>query len=88
MEFSSIRRCFVAHRESNANNTPHSHDAQRGDADSCLHPPAYFSGKTAALLLHIRQHRVAPHKISGAKQMQTVIGEPLAHTTRGRVYHL
>ena len=63
-------------------------DAQRGDADSCLHPPAYFSGKTAALLLHIRQHRVAPHKISGAKQMQTVIGEPLAHAARGRIYHL
>lgn len=89
MELSSIRRCFIAHRESNANNTPHSHDAQRGDADSCLHPPPHiFSGKTAALLLHIRQHRVAPHKISGAKQMQTVIGESLAHAARGRVYHL
>lgn len=89
MELSSIRRCFITSRECNANNTPHSHDAQRGgDADSCLHPPAYFSGKTAALLLHIRQHRVAPHKISGAKQMQTVIGEPLAHAARGRVYHL
>lgn len=64
-------------------------DAQRGDADSdaCI-PPHIFSGKTAALLLHIRQHRVAPHKISGAKQMQTVIGEPLAHAARGRVYHL
>lgn len=89
MELSSIRRCFITYRESNANNTPHSHDAQRGGCRlRCLHPPAYFSGKTAALLLHIRQHRVAPHKISGAKQMQTVIGEPLAHTTRGRVYHL
>ena len=64
-------------------------DAQRGDADSdaCI-PPHIFSGKTAALLLHIRQHRVAPHKISGAKQMQTVIGETLAHAARGRVYHL
>lgn len=51
-------------------------------------PPHIFSGKTAALLLHIRQHRVAPHKISGAKQMQTVIGEPLAHAARGRVNHL
>lgn len=82
MELSSIRRCFIAHRESFK-------DAQRGDADSCLHPPPHiFSGKTAALLLHIRQHRVAPHKISSAKQMQTVIGEPLAHTARGRVYHL
>lgn len=88
MELSSIRRCFIAHRESNANNTAHSHDAQRGDADSCLHPPHIFSGKTAALLLHIRQHRVAPHKISGAKQMQTVIGETLAHAASGRVYHL
>ena len=88
MELSSIRRCFITYRKCNANNTPHSHDVQRGDADSCLHPPAYFSGKTAALLLHIRQHRVAPHKISGAKQMQTVIGEPLAHAARGRVYHL
>ena len=39
---------------------------------ACI-PPHIFSGKTAALLLHIRQHRVAPHKISGAKQMQTVI---------------
>lgn len=65
-------------------------DAQRGDADSdaCIPPPHIFSGKTAALLLHIRQHRVAPHKISGAKQMQTVIGEPLAHAASGRVYHL
>ena len=54
---------------------------------ACI-PPHIFSGKTAALLLHIRQHRVAPHKISGAKQMQTVIGEPLAHAARGRVYHL
>ena len=64
-------------------------DAQRGDADSdaCI-PPHIFSDKTAALLLHIRQHRVAPHKISGAKQMQAVIGEPRAHTARGRVYHL
>lgn len=88
MELSSIRRCFITYHKCNTNNTPHSHDAQRGDADSCLHPPAYFSSKTAALLLHIRQHRVAPHKISGAKQMQTVIGEPLAHTARGRVYHL
>lgn len=89
MELNSIRRCFVAHRKCNANNTPHSHDAQRGDADSdaCI-PPHIFSGKTAALLLHIRQHRVAPHKISGAKQMQTVIGEPLAHAASGRVYHL
>lgn len=90
MELSSIRRCFIAHRESNANNTPHSHDAQRGgdaDSDACI-PPHIFSGKTAALLLHIRQHRVAPHKISGAKQMQAVIGEPLAHAARGRVYHL
>ena len=42
MELSSIRRCFITYRECNANNTPHSHDAQRGDADSCLHPPAYF----------------------------------------------
>ena len=42
MELNSIRRCFITYRESNANNTPHSHDAQRGDADSCLHPPAYF----------------------------------------------
>lgn len=89
MELSSIRRCFITYRECNANNTPHSHDVQQGDADSCLHPPPHiFSGKTAALLLHIRQHRVAPHKISGAKQMQTVIGEPLAHAARGRVYHL
>ena len=90
MELNSIRRCFITYRESDANNTPHSHDTQRGDADSCLHPPPriFFSGKTAALLLHIRQHRVAPHKISGAKQMQTVIGEPLAHAARGRVYHL
>ena len=89
MELSSIRRCLITYRECNANNTPHSHDAQRGaaDSDACI-PPHIFSGKTAALLLHIRQHRVAPHKISGAKQMQTVIGEPLAHTTRGRVYHL
>ena len=55
---------------------------------ACIPPPHIFSGKTAALLLHIRQHRVAPHKISGAKQMQTVIGEPLAHAARGRVYHL
>lgn len=88
MELSSIRRCFVAHRECNANNTPHSHDAQRGDAGRVCIPPHIFSSKTAALLLHIRQHRVAPHKISGAKQMQTVIGEPLAHAARGRVYHL
>ena len=42
MELSSIRRCFVAHRESDANNTPHLHDVQRGDADSCLHPPRIF----------------------------------------------
>lgn len=64
-------------------------DAQRGgmQTHACI-PPHIFSGKTAALLLHIRQHRVAPHKISGAKQMQTVIGEPLAHVARGRVYHL
>lgn len=88
MELSSIRRCFVAHRESNDNNTPHSHDAQRGMQTPMPASPAYFSGKTAALLLHIRQHRVAPHKISGAKQMQTVIGEPLAHAASGRVYHL
>lgn len=89
MELSSIRRCFVAHRESNANNTPHSHDVQRGGCRLMpASPPHIFSSKTAALLLHIRQHRVAPHKISGAKQMQTVIGEPLAHAARGRVYHL
>lgn len=89
MELSSIRRCFITYRECNANNTPHSHDAQRGgmQTHACI-PPHIFSGKTAALLLHIRQHRVAPHKISGAKQMQTVIGEPLAHAARGRVYHL
>ena len=64
-------------------------DAQRGDADSdaCI-PPHIFSGKTAALLLHIRQHRVAPHKISSAKQVQAVICKPLAHAARGRVYHL
>lgn len=89
MELSSIRRCFITYRECNANNTPHSHDAQRG---GCRLMPAspriFFSGKTAALLLHIRQHRVAPHKISGAKQMQTVIGETLAHAASGRVYHL
>lgn len=90
MELSSIRRCFITYRESDANNTPHSHDVQRG---GCRLMPAsppriFFSGKTAALLLHIRQHRVAPHKISGAKQMQTVIGEPLAHAARDRVYHL
>ena len=43
MELSSIRRCFVAHRESDANNTPHSHDVQRGGCRlRCLHPPAYF----------------------------------------------
>ena len=30
MELSSIRRCFITYRESDANNTPHSHDAQRG----------------------------------------------------------
>ena len=45
MELSSIRRCFVAHRESNANNTPHSHDAQRGGGGMQTHaciPPAYF----------------------------------------------
>lgn len=89
MELSSIRRCFITYRESNANNTPHSHDAQRGGCRLMpASPPHIFSGKTAALLLHIRQHRVAPHKISGAKQMQTVIGEPLAHAARGRVYHL
>lgn len=88
MELSSIRRCFITYRECNANNTPYSHDAQRGMQTHACIPPAYFSGKTAALLLHIRQHRVAPHKISGAKQMQTVIGEPLAHAARGRVYHL
>lgn len=43
MELSSIRRCFITYRECNANNTPHSHDVQRGDADSdaCI-PPAYF----------------------------------------------
>lgn len=92
MELSSIRRCFITYRECDANNTPHSHDAQRGgggnaDSDACI-PPHIFSGKTAALLLHIRQHRVAPHKISGAKQMQTVIGETLAHAASGRVYHL
>lgn len=91
MELSSIRRCFITYRECNANNTPHSHDAQRGGGGMQTHaciPPHIFSGKTAALLLHIRQHRVAPHKISGAKQMQTVIGETLAHAARGRVYHL
>lgn len=88
MELSSIRRCFITYRECNANNTPHSHDAQRGMQTHACIPPHIFSGKTAALLLHIRQHRVAPHKISGAKQMQTVIGEPLAHAARGRVYHL
>lgn len=78
MELSSIRRCFVAYRECNGGmQTP-----------MPASPPHIFSGKTAALLLHIRQHRVAPHKISGAKQMQTVIGEPLAHAARGRVYHL
>lgn len=90
MELSSIRRCFITYRECNANNTPHSHDAQRGgmQTHACIPPPHIFSGKTVALLLHIRQHRVAPHKISGAKQMQTVIGEPLAHAARGRVYHL
>lgn len=90
MELSSIRRCFITYRECNANNTPHSHDAQRGggmQTHACI-PPHIFSGKTAALLLHIRQHRVAPHKISGAKQMQTVIGETLAHAASGRVYHL
>ena len=89
MELSSIRRCFITYRECNANNTPHSHDAQRGgmQTHACI-PPPIFPGKTAALLLHIRQHRVAPHKISGAKQMQTVIGETLAHAARGRVYHL
>lgn len=89
MELSSIRRCFVTHCVSNANNTPHSHDAQRGNADSdaCI-PPHIFSGKTAALLLHIRQHRVAPHKISGAKQVQAVICKSLAHAASGRVYHL
>lgn len=63
-------------------------DAQRGMQTHACIPPHIFSGKTAALLLHIRQHRVAPHKISGAKQMQTVIGEPLAHAASGRVYHL
>ena len=91
MELSSIRRCFITYRECNANNTPHSHDAQRGGGGCRLmpaSPPHIFSGKTAALLLHIRQHRVAPHKISGAKQMQTVIGETLAHAASGRVYHL
>ena len=89
MELSSIRRCFITYRECDANNTPHSHDAQRGkmQTHACI-PPHIFSGKTAALLLHIRQHRVAPHKISGAKQMQTVIGETLAHAASGRVYHL
>ena len=89
MELSSIRRCFITYRECNANNTPHSHDAQRVgmQTHACI-PPHIFSGKTAALLLHIRQHRVAPHKISGAKQMQTVIGETLAHAASGRVYHL
>lgn len=46
MELNSIRRCFVAHRKCNANNTPHSHDAQRGDADSdaCI-PPHIFPAK-------------------------------------------
>ena len=89
MELSSIRRCFITYRESDANNTPHLHDVQRGGCRlRCLHPPHIFSSKTAALLLHIRQHRIAPYKISGAKQMQTVIGEPLAHAARGRVYHL
>ena len=89
MELSSIRRCFITYRESDANNTPHLHDVQRGDADSAAGiPPHIFSSKTAALLLHIRQHRIAPYQISGAKQMQTVIGEPLAHAARGRVYHL
>lgn len=89
MELSSIRRCLITYRECNANNTPHSHDAQRGmQTPMPASPPHIFSGKTAALLIHIRQHRVAPHKISGAKQMQTVIGEPLAHAARGRVYHL
>ena len=42
MELSSIRRCFVAYRESNANNTPHSHDAQRGMQTHACIPPAYF----------------------------------------------
>lgn len=91
MELSSIRRCFITYRECDANNTPHSHDAQRGGGMQTpmpASPPHIFSGKTAALLLHIRQHRVAPHKISGAKQMQTVIGETLAHAASGRVYHL
>lgn len=91
MELSSIRRCFITYRECNANNTAHSHDAQRGGGMQTPMPASpriFFSGKTAALLLHIRQHRVAPHKISGAKQMQTVIGETLAHAARGRVYHL
>lgn len=90
MELSSIRRCFITYRECNANNTPHSHMRNGGggmQTHACI-PPHIFSGKTAALLLHIRQHRVAPHKISGAKQMQTVIGETLAHAARGRVYHL
>lgn len=51
MELNSIRRCFITYRESDANNTPHSHDVQRGDADSdaCIpriffpvRPPPYF----------------------------------------------
>lgn len=46
MELNSIRRCFITYRESDANNTPHSHDVQRGDADSdaCI-PPHIFPAK-------------------------------------------
>lgn len=89
MELSSIRRCFVALRECNANNTPHSPIRSEGmQTQMPASPRIFFSGKTAALLLHIRQHRVAPHEITRAKQMQAVIGEPLAHAARGWVDHL
>ena len=88
MELSSIRR--VSSPTASATPTIRLIRTMRSggmQTHACI-PPHIFSGKTAALLLHIRQHRVAPHKISGAKQMQTVIGEPLAHAARGRVYHL
>lgn len=46
MELSSIRRCFITYRECNANNTPYSHDAQRGmQTHACIPPPHIFPAK-------------------------------------------
>jgi hypothetical protein len=45
MELSSIRRCFITYRECNANNTPYSHDAQRGMQTHACIPPHIFPAK-------------------------------------------